>query len=265
MFILSEQARHSLKSAINKENIKDLTEHKFLSEAFEVVMLSKKETDFNAFTERCEWAAGTMIPGISTIAKSVLSNPHFSSMKIEICDDGKLLLDDVNITGNTKTFIMIYLVLILSVNDATTIGTETNNAPGDEDTLILVQQTIVLYKELMRLCQLYNTVYNFNMETIESFKQNVLMKNLGKGIAMPIATLAMLLLLDIDFCDSNATLILLLSRATKCLKPAMGSYLYTYICVAGEYLGANTTYLASAIGQAIARNQDLTLNTNTNE
>ncbi len=261
MFVLTEDARHSLKQAISKENITDLNEHKFLSEAFELVMASKKETDFKSFTERCEWMSGTLIPGVSIFANALLNNPNFSNIKMELCPDGKLLINNVSILGNTKTFIMMYLILILSINDAVSFDTGVVAADDSNDRLILVQQTYVLYKEMLRLTGLYNTVYCFDIDMIDTFKNGFLLKNIGGGIPMAVATLAMLLLLDIDFCDSNATILLLLSRATKCLKDSMGSYLYAFISSAGEYLGAHTSYLASAVYNTITNNSALSLNT----
>ena len=258
MFILVEQARHSLKEAITKEKINGLTEHKLLSEAFEAIIIAKKETSFDAFTQRCEWVAGTLIPGVSILAKTLLENPNFSDMKIEVCSDGKLLLDNINITGSTKTFILMYLSFIFSINDATT-PTGAMQGP-DENILVLVQQTIVLYKELIRQCYINNTVYGFDLGIINKFNERLLMKNMQKSVAMSIATLGMLLLVDINFCDSNSMILLLLSRATKCLKSAMIPYMTTFVISSGEYLGANTEYLANTISRMLVRNQAVTLN-----
>lgn len=260
MIILTEEAKTSLKEAVSKENINGLSEHKLLSEAYEIIVTSKKENNFDSFTERCEWVAGNFIPGITPLAQAVLKYFNACSMKIEMCADGKLLLDNVNITGNTKSFILMYLTFILSINDATAPTTEGFVYEPDENILVFIQQTSLLYKEMIRLCYLNNTVYNFDMEVIKNFYQKVLMKNIHKSIAMPIATLAMLLLLDIDYCDTNTMLLLLLSRSTKCLQVAMKSYIYAFVTSAGKYMEADTVYLADVINAMITRKQLITIN-----
>jgi hypothetical protein len=255
MFLLSENSKRILNEAVLIDTKGVSNNRKFLNEAFSTIY-SELSEDYYNFEKRCEWFVNKLIPGYDSKTIEKLKNLFKDDIEIQV-NPFKISLKDkkgmvekgsmIELEDMSKIYFTAFLSIFCSVNE------QFRDVQYDLTGELISKQSELMEREFIRLSLLYRHVYKISPVVAETLHEILTTNEDLPKFSILISSLAMILLLDIDFCSSNAVLLLILARSTRCSILSAKKYITIFVQIGGQFIGADTDYLAKDIYDQIAK------------